>query len=78
MLVIRMQIALVVNMRCVYKAMAHPSCELLWLRSLLQEMYIVISSPFTMYCDNQKANHTTSNPVFHECTKHIEEVCHFI
>ena len=31
-----------------------------------------------MHSDNKVPLHTTANPVFHKCTKHIEAVSHFV
>ncbi|XP_058111131.1 uncharacterized protein LOC131254143 [Magnolia sinica] len=61
-----------------YRAMAHTTYELLWLKKFLTELGFSPSSPMPMMCDNQAAIHISTNPVFHERTKHIEVDCHFI
>ncbi|XP_057434172.1 uncharacterized protein LOC130726869 isoform X2 [Lotus japonicus] len=61
-----------------YCAMAQTTCELMWVGQILSEMGIERISPMKLWCDNQAALHISSNPVFHERTKHIEVDCHFI
>ena len=58
------------------RAMAHTSCELMWVKHLLKELKFVVKVPMTMHCDNQAAIHIASNPVFHERIKHTEVDCH--
>ena len=50
--------------------------ELIWIKGLLKDLGIEITTPMTMHCDNQAAIHIASNSVFHERTKHIEVDCH--
>ena len=59
-----------------YGAMAHTSCEFMWIKHLLEELRFVVKLPMTMHCDNQVAIYIASNPVFYERTKHIEVNCH--
>ncbi|KAM1043034.1 hypothetical protein ACFX2A_035145 [Malus domestica] len=59
-----------------YRSMASLTCELVWLKYLLQDMCVTHLQPCLLYCDNQAALHIATNPVFHECTKHIEIDCH--
>ena len=61
-----------------YRAMALATCELIWLRHLLQELRFGKGEQMKLICDNQATLHIASNPVFHERTKHIEVDCHFI
>jgi len=61
-----------------YRAMAHTTCEVVWLRSFLEEIGFSVQLPMPLYCDNQAAIHIASNPVFHERTKHIEVDCHLV
>ena len=61
-----------------YRAMALATCELIWLKQLLQELRFGKDEQMTLVCDNQATLHVASSPVFHERTKHIEVDCQFI
>ena len=54
-----------------YRAMVLTTCELIWLKQLLQELRFRNDGQMTLVCDNQAALHIASKPVFHERTKHI-------
>ena len=61
-----------------YRATTLATCELMWLKQLLQELRFGKDGQMTVVRDNQAALHIASNLVFHERTKHIEVDCHFI
>ena len=58
--------------------MASATYELVWLKQLLKELQFGDVTQITLICDNQTALHISSNPVFHERTKHIVIDYHFI
>ncbi|RDX73889.1 Copia protein, partial [Mucuna pruriens] len=61
-----------------YRVVASATCELIWVKQLIQELKFTDVQPMKLYCDNEAALHIASNSVFHERTKHIEIDCHFI
>ncbi|KAL5743958.1 hypothetical protein ACOSP7_026823 [Xanthoceras sorbifolium] len=61
-----------------FRGMTKGLCELLWLKSLLEE--IGCSPEFTMnlFCDNKVMITIAHNPVQHDRTKHVKVDQHFI
>ena len=66
------------NAEVEYRTMALATCKLIWLKRLLQELRFGNDEQMKLICDNQATLHISSNPVFHERTKHIKVDCHFI
>ncbi|KAL0350128.1 UNVERIFIED_CONTAM: hypothetical protein Sradi_4162000 [Sesamum radiatum] len=61
-----------------YRSMGTTVCELLWNSYLLKDFGIPIDSAIPFHHDNKSAIHITENPVFHECTKHLDIDCHLV
>ena len=61
-----------------YHAKALVTCELIWLKQLLQKLKYSEVTQMKLISDNQVALHIASNPIFHERTKYIEIDCYFI
>nr|GEV91432.1 retrovirus-related Pol polyprotein from transposon TNT 1-94 [Tanacetum cinerariifolium] len=55
-----------------YRAMASTVCEILWVRWLLKDMQVQLTTPTSLFYDNQAARRIANNPVYHERTKHVE------
>ena len=60
------------NAEAEYRAMAHTTCEMMWLKSFMEDLGVVYTKPMVMHCDNQAAIYIISNLVFYERTKYIE------
>ncbi|XP_050134493.1 uncharacterized mitochondrial protein AtMg00810-like [Malus sylvestris] len=61
-----------------YRALATTAAELDWIKQLLTFLHLAIPSSPVLFCDNMSAIALTSNPVFHQRTKHIEVDIHFV
>ena len=61
-----------------YMAASLASCEALWLRKLLVNLFGPELRPSVIYSDNQSCIQHSENPVFHDRSKHIEIIYHFI
>jgi hypothetical protein len=61
-----------------YRDIANGVAEASWLRQLLQELGQPLEHATLVYCDNVSAVYLLTNPVQHQCTKHIEIDLHFV
>ncbi|XP_060971854.1 retrovirus-related Pol polyprotein from transposon RE1 isoform X2 [Cannabis sativa] len=61
-----------------YRALAHVTAEIMWLKALIQEMHIPVHNTPIIWCDNLGAASLAANPVHHARTKHIEIDVHFV
>ena len=61
-----------------YRVMSIACSEIIWLCSLLIELRFPQVKPTPLHFDNTSVIQIVANPIYHECTKHIEVDCHFI
>ena len=61
-----------------FRAMAHGICELLWLKSILNDLKIKWQQPMKLYYGNKSTINIAHNLVQHNLTKHVEVDRHFI
>eukprot|EP00253_Pinus_taeda_P013724 PITA_13724 len=54
------------------------SCEVVWLRKLFSELFGFTLDTTVILCDNQSGIHLSKNPIFHDCSKHIDIKYHYI
>jgi hypothetical protein len=61
-----------------YRALAITTAEMFWLRMLLKDIHVFLSTTPTIWCDNVSALALASNRIYHTRTKHIEVDYHFV
>ena len=54
------------------------SCEAVWMRKLLSDLFDLQLDATCIYCDNQSCVKLSENLVFHDKSKHIEINYHYI
>ena len=61
-----------------YISATHAAKQVLWHRSLFQELEIDLPATSTIFSDNQAAIAIAHHPKFHACAKHIDITYHFL
>ncbi|GAA0168672.1 transmembrane signal receptor [Lithospermum erythrorhizon] len=61
-----------------YITVAACTCQTIWLKYILCELYYLTEEPLTIYVDNKSAISLAKNPVSHSRSKHINIKYHFI
>jgi hypothetical protein len=61
-----------------YIAACYANCEAIWLWKLLTGLFDLEMEATVILCDNQSCIKMTENPVFHDKSKHIKILYHYI
>ena len=61
-----------------YVVACSPSCEVVWIRKLLSDLFDLQLDATCIYYDNQSCVKLTENLVFHDKSNHIEIKYHYI
>ncbi|GAA0149774.1 oxidase [Lithospermum erythrorhizon] len=61
-----------------YMAVAACTCQAIWLKYILSELYYSNEEPVTIYVDNKSSISLAKNPVSHSRSKHINIKYHFL
>ena len=61
-----------------YVASFLASCEAVWIRKLISDLFDLQLDATCIYCDNQSCVKLSENPVFHDKLKHIKIKYHYI
>ncbi|KAA0057218.1 retrovirus-related Pol polyprotein from transposon TNT 1-94 [Cucumis melo var. makuwa] len=54
------------------------TCQAIWLKKILEELYFKQEGATKVYCDNSSAIKLSKNPVLHKRSKHIDVKFHFL
>jgi hypothetical protein len=61
-----------------YKSLCAATCEVVWLRRLLQDVGEEQRKAMIIKCDNQSSLKLENNPVYHSITRHVDTQFHFV
>ena len=61
-----------------YVTACSSSCEAVWLRKILSDLFDLRMDATCIHCDNQSWMMLLENPLFHDKSKHIEIKYHYI
>lgn len=61
-----------------YRVMSYIAYEVQWITYMLTNLGAMRAAPVLIYCDCKFTIYIAENPIFHECTKHVEIDCHVV
>ena len=61
-----------------YVVTCSASCEAMWLRKILSDLFDLQLDVTCIFCDNHICMKLTESPIFHDKLKHIEIKFHYI